>query len=96
MELDFISARYADFELPPEKKYLLKYFETAIERQFLSYYLLFGNYRRFTDHTGYVCIRRYLREMRARLEKLEKVHDKARREGDIPLVVQIESGQFKL
>ena len=93
-ELDFIAAKFVDYELPQEKKYLLKYFYINLERQWLLYYLMAGNYRRFTDHTGYACTRRWLRKLRRKLEILESAHDKARQALDISLVATIESGKM--
>jgi hypothetical protein len=95
-ELEFVAAKFYDYELPPEKKYLLRYFKTDVERQFLRYYLIFGNYHRFTDHTGCACTRRWLRKLREKLEKLDKAHSEARASGDISLIARLESGKEKL
>ena len=95
-ELDFIAAKFVDYELPPEKKYLNKYFFLELERQWLLYYLMFGNYRRFTDHTGYACTRRWLRKLRRKLEILEAAHAKARAARDISLIAEIESGKMTI
>jgi len=93
--LSLSSGRFDD-GIPKSKKYLLKYFSTPVESEFLRYYILFGNYTKFSEHTGYIVDRRWLRRLRSKLEKIEKIHDHARKTFDISLVAEIESGKWVL
>jgi hypothetical protein len=82
-------------EVPKEKKYLLKYFSSRIQRSFLRYYFTFGTIVYFSEHTGYNCTKRWLRMCRNRLEELEAVHAAARANFDLDGLEFIESGKYK-
>lgn len=95
-ELTFISGSFFDCDMPKEKKYLLKYFKTPLEQQFLRYYHCFGNYTHFTDHTGMHCKPRWLMVLKQRLDMLVQLHAKAKKEMDLELLMVIETGQYVL
>ena len=94
-DLDFISRKFSNWELPRDKKYLLKYFTSDCQQEFLRYYLIFGNFVNFCDHTGFVCGKEYLLELRDRLREVEAVHDKAKQDFDLEYLAEIENGKFK-
>lgn len=94
-ELLFISNRFEDYALPKEKIYLYKYFKSGPQRQFVRYFLLFGNTIHFRDHTGHDISRRWLRTLKYKLKKLEKLKTEARASFDLELLAKIESGKFK-
>ncbi len=94
-DLEFISGRFFDFELPRGQRYLLKYFRTDIQRQFVRYYCAFGNVKYFVEHTGRYCKKRWLQLLSVRLNLLEEVLKKARAEMNLETVALIESGRFK-
>lgn len=91
----FLSGRYFDADVPKEKRYLLHYFATEIQAAFLRYYFVFGDISNFTDHTGYYVTQKWVYKLRVRLERLEKIRDKAKSNMDLTLLAEIESGNFK-
>jgi len=104
--LALISGEYLkDIQLPKEKQYLLKYFKDDLQRKFISYYEVFREmhkegefetfYQRFTDHTGVYCTKRWLYKMIKRYSLLEQAFIEARKNGDLAVVSQIQSGKFK-
>jgi hypothetical protein len=95
-ELQFVAGNVDDAALPKEKLYLLKYFKTHIQREFLKYYLLFGNFANFVNHTGCHCGKRWPYYMRDKLEQLEAVHAQAKDNFDLDTLLLIESGKYKL
>ena len=62
---------------------------------FVRYYLTYRSYRMFVDHTGYACSKKWLKNLRRRLVKLEKAYEKARVEGDFYTLAIIESGKYQ-
>lgn len=95
-ELIFLSGQFFDCDLPKEKQYLFRYFDTDLERQFLRYYHCFGQYDYFTDHTGMRCQVRWLRILKKRLDLLVRVHAQAKMEMELELLAQIETGKYCL
>lgn len=92
----FIAGEFESYEIPKEKKYLLKYFTTDIQKYFLKYIFLFGNYKNFVDHTGIYCQERYMKIMWNALQKLQEAHAKAKKEMDFDFLVKIETGKFSI
>jgi hypothetical protein len=98
-DLDFISGEFFDHEIPKDKLFLLKYFTTELQVAFLRYFLVFGDCRNFTDHTGHVCSVRLLKRLKARFLRLCQLHDQAKRgmtEEALEMLQLLESGQFPL
>lgn len=98
-ELALISGEFFEHDIAPEKRYLLKYFKPGIQRQFLYYYIVFGSYRYFADHSGWWCSTRWLKKLKRRLVKLEAVHQKARSEPtdeNFELLEKLEAGKYKV
>lgn len=95
-DLQFLSGRFRDAELPPEKQYLFRYFTTEIQRYFVRYYLTFGEFTNFTDHTGFACSRRWMEILRDRILALEEAKREARKNIDLERLAEIESGRYKL
>lgn len=96
-DLDFLAGRFFDFEVPKQKRYLLKYFVTDLQQAFLRYYLLFGEIGNFVDHTGHYCSKRLLFKLQARYRQIELAYEKAKlelTEESMAIINQIESGQF--
>jgi len=98
-DLDFVSGRFFDYEIPAEKRYLTKYFRTPMQQAFVRYHLIFNSVKNFVDHTGHHCNRRFLFRMQAKLKRLVTLHDEAKRsltEEGMRIVDLIESGEFSL
>jgi len=98
-DLDFISGTFFDYDVPKEKRYVLKYFKTDLQRAFIRYYMVFGNHVNFVDHTGYYCTRRMLFIYQARYHLLVKTYEEAKAaltEDGMELLLLIESGKFRL
>jgi len=92
----FISGDFDRFEVPKTKKYLLKYFKTKVQKAFLRYILMLGNYNNFVDHTGMYCQIRYLKIMDNAINKLELAHAKAKSDMDLDFLSKIESGKYSI
>lgn len=95
-DLTFVAGDFANTELPKEKKYLLKYFDTVLQETFLKYVFLFGDYKNFVDHTGLVCQPHWRKKLYNRIKQLEALHKEAKSNGDIQTLAKIESGKYKL
>jgi len=98
-DLDFISGRFFDYDIPREKQYLLKYFTTELQIAFLKYALVFENTKSFKDHTGYYCSDRLKFRLLFRLRKLLSLHSEAKStftEEGLNTLQLIESGQYPL
>lgn len=94
-QLEFVSGNFFDITLPKEKRYLLKYFKTSIEKQFLQYFYIFNNVTYFCLHTGIPCTERWLYKMKQKLLEIEAAHEKSRQVFDIEKLALIESGKWK-
>jgi hypothetical protein len=96
-ELQFLAGRFLrEDSIPKNKRYLYKYFTTPPLRMLVRYFLLFGESIRFTQHTGQVSSRRWIRIIKARVKKLEAMREQARAEKDTALLAQIESGKYQI
>jgi hypothetical protein len=91
----FLSRQYETYQLPREKLYLLKYFDSPIQEAFLKYFFLFGDTENFLDHTGFYCQERWVKLLHKKLRILETANAKARAEVDLAGLVVIETGKFK-
>jgi hypothetical protein len=94
-DLLWLSKEYENFELPKEKKYLLKYFKSDIQAAFLKYYFVFGNFDNFKEHTGFDCQHRWLLILQNKLQKLESMRIQARADMDMTLLAKIEAGKIR-
>ena len=95
-DLSFIAREFETLELPKEKRYLLKYFDTVLQEAFLKYVFVFGDYENFVDHTGFVCRPHWLKNLYIKLNILEALHKKARADMDMKTLAKIETGRYKL
>ena len=93
-DLIFLSGKFFDVELPKEKRYLLKYFDTPIQKAYLLYVHLFGDSKNFVDHTGLYCGKTYLCNLIKKLEKIQRKHKEAKESMDLEMLVVIETGKF--
>lgn len=94
-DLNLISRKFESFDIPKEKRYLLKYFDTEIQEAFLRYFLVFGTYESFVDHTGLLCQVRYRRTLVNKFYLLEKLHKEAKNNMDMTTLARIEAGKYK-
>jgi hypothetical protein len=92
-----ISGKFLEEDvLPKNRRWLYRYFDTDVQKQFVRYYLTFGRVDRFTDHTGHHISDRWTRKLVERVKRLESAHVQARADTDIEKVAQLESGQYPL
>lgn len=86
-----------DFTLiPKNKKYLTKYFKTEVQRTFLAYFILFGTYENFVDHTGLYCQKRYLKILHDKMLLIEESHREAKQNLNLDILAEIENGKAKI
>ena len=95
-ELDFISGKFFDIEMPRDWKYLNHYFLQKVQRQFLRYYYVFGNVSHFADHTGHVVTKRWLRLLELRFKDITSKHKQAKESFNLEKLAEIESGNCKI
>lgn len=95
-DLSFLARRWETVELPKEKKYLFRYFDTPLQVAFLKYVHVFEDYSNFVDHTGLSCSTRWLAILYNRLRMLQTLHREARSNMDMTTLAHIESGNYKL
>jgi len=95
-DLDFLSREYECLDnIPKEKKYLLKYFRKEIQKHFLQYYFVFGNYDNFVDHTGFYCQTKWLKILHKKLIDLEELYSNAKKNMDLDLLGKIEARKYR-
>lgn len=95
-DLDFVSGRFFEHELPKEKHYLFKYFATPVQEAFLKYFFIFGDWRCFREHTGFRVRHGLLKRQETKLQKLESAYKKAKDSFDLDTLWAIENGKYKL
>jgi hypothetical protein len=95
-EAIFLAGLFFEYDIPREKMFLLKYFRSPLENQFVKYYLCLGEIDNFVDHTGYFCQKKWLKILKKRIDGLLIAHDKYKKEGDLDILYKIENGKFKL
>lgn len=98
-DFEFISGRFFDFEIPKEKRYLLKYFKGKLQVAFLRYYMIFGSRQNFTDHTGHRCAKSLQEKLEKRYLNLVDLYDRSKSsftEEGLQIIQLIDSGKFKL
>lgn len=95
-DLAWIGRLYETAEIPKEKLYLLRYFDTPTQEAFLRYVLVFDDHKNFSDHTGIIAQKRWLNTLRRRYDRLEAERIRARAEMDLETLAKIESGDFKI
>jgi hypothetical protein len=95
LDLLLLSRNFETYELPKEKKYIMRYFKTPIQLAFLKYFMVFNDYKNFTDHTGISAQIKYLHSLHEKLIAIEKAHRQARIDMDMSGLVLIEKGKYK-
>lgn len=95
-DLMFLASAYETFEIPKEKKYLLRYFTTPVQQTYLKYVFLCGNRNNFVEHTGFNCQERWLKILDKKLEKLLIAHKEAKSNMDLSLLAKIEKGKYRI
>jgi len=94
-EFKFIANEILEYIIPKDKSYLSKYFKSDIQREFLIYFLVFGEISKFAQHTGRVVSFRWLCVMRNKLRKIQRAHDVAKANFDLERLTFIENGKYK-
>ena len=99
-ETEFLAGKFFTFPIPKARRYLLKYFCSDLERQFLRYYFwVGGDMSRFTAHTGYYIHPRWSAILLDRIKKLVHLNTQARgafSEEGMSTLARIERGELKL
>lgn len=98
-DLDLISGEFFDYDLPKDKRFLLKYFKTDLQVAFVRYYSLYNTFTNFIDHTGFHCDYRELFRYQAKYRYLMNLYQKVKSElteENMQLLYDLESGKFKL
>lgn len=93
--MDFISD-FLDRPVPQERSWMTHYFKDGLCADFLKYFSLFRSSVHFSEHVGRPCSVRWAMRMKRRFVRLERARAEARRDMDIDLLADIESGRFKL
>ena len=94
-DLAFISGEFQIIEFPKDKRYLLKYYKTPLQKAFLRYIFVFGDYKNFVDHTGQWCRHKWMKELFDRISFLQEIHKEAKKNIDLKTLAKIEMGKYK-
>jgi hypothetical protein len=98
-DLDLLAGTFFEFDIPVEKRFLLKYFKNDLQRAFLKYHMVTGEVWNFTDHTGYHCTRRFAYRLAKRYKRIMNDHAAVKGvldEEAMERVYKIESGKLPL
>jgi len=95
-DVQFLSGEFFDLEIPREKRWLLNYYKTPVQLQFLRYYLVFGNVEYFKDHTGIDVNPKYIRRLEAKYHILIDMQESAKKRFDVERLWEIETGRKKI
>jgi hypothetical protein len=95
-EAVFLAGLFFEYDIPREKQFLLKYFRSPLEKQFVKYYLCFGEIDNFVDHTGFFCQKRWLRILKKRIDKIMSVHEIYKKNFELDKLRELENGRYKL
>lgn len=98
-DLDFISGKFLDCDIPREFQWMLKYFTTDLQIAFLRYCLVFEDTKHFKDHTGFYCSDRLRYRLLCRFRRLSLLHSNAKKaftEDAMQTLQLLESGQYPL
>jgi len=92
----FLAGLFFDYDVPRDKQFLFKYFRTPLERQFVRYYLCFGEVENFVDHTGYFCQQRWVRLLKKRMDNLLRIHETYKNNFELDKLRELEEGRLKV
>lgn len=104
LDLALIGGKFTENNLPPERQFLIKYFQSPVTKCFLFYFFAFNKLldvsvenmsRNFVDHTGNYISKQRLRFLVAKTRILIEAIEQAERDLDLPLVDKIKSGKFR-
>ena len=94
-ESQFLAGNFFDYEISKERNFLFKYFRSPLERQFVRYYLCFGEIEYFIEHTGHFCQKRWLNILKRRFDKIIAFYNQCRDNMELELLEKIEKGRYK-
>ena len=94
-EAKFLAGVFFDFDIPREKKFLFKYFRSELEKQFVKYYLCFGEVECFSEHTGYLCQKRWIGILKKRFDKIITVYNNYKTNFKLTELKELENGKYK-
>lgn len=86
--------RFLFLDIPKEKKFLLKYFKGKIQIYFLRYFIFFGDYKNFVDHTGICCQDRWLKHLEKKYNDLIYIKNLYKKNMDLEKLAELESGDI--
>jgi hypothetical protein len=88
--------RYLFLEIPKEKRFLLRYFKGKIQRYFLRYFIFFGDYKNFVDHTGLCCSVRWLKNLEKKYNDLMYLQSVCKSNMHLELLSDLEAGKINI
>ena len=95
-DVHFLSGEFFDLEIPKELKWLLNYYKTPVQIQFLRYYLVFEDVKFFKDHTGINVNSKYLRRLEVKFHILKDMRNVAKKNFEVERLWEIETGRKKI
>lgn len=96
-DLALISGDFFDCDIPKDRRYMLPYFDTEVQLQFLRYYLTFNSAMHFINHTGYYMSRRWIKRLRKRFRRIESAWSRAQElalDGNFDMLEKINRGHY--
>ena len=96
MDAALIAGKFLEEDVfPKELRWIYRYFDTEVQRQFARYVFVFKSTERFIDHTGCRVTPHWLKKLYTRFEFIVGLHKQARTTNDFETVATIESGEYK-
>lgn len=92
----FLAGVFFDYDIPREKQFLIKYFRSPLEKQFVRYYLCFGEIDNFVDHTGFFCQKRWVRILKKRIEKILSIREVYKNNFELDKLRELEEGRYDM
>lgn len=92
----FLAGLFFEYEIPRDKQFLLKYFRSPLEEQFVKYYLCFGEIDNFIDHTGFFCQKRWVCILKKRIDKILSVREVYKNNFELDKLRELEEGRYDM
>lgn len=94
-DFKLIAGNFSEIDLPKQERWLLNYFKTDIQKNFLIYYLQFQTVDRFSEHTGIKAENHYLKKLEMKYHTLVVMRNQAKSNFDIEKLWKIETGRTR-
>jgi len=92
----WLGGAYLEYDLPPEKMFLKKYFKTEQHYAFLKYFLVMGEFKNFIDHTGFFMDDKMPYKLAKKYRLLIEKYDEYKSKMMFKELTELNAGEFKI